>query len=160
MPVVTIALIQGDAVGGGLESALSFNVLIAERGVRFSLPENAFGMFPGVGAHSLLTRRIGAAAAERLMFSGKIYSAEELYDLGLVHILAEPGEGETAVRTYIRQNHRRMNGQLGAYRAARRVNPVTLEELQSIVRIWAETGMNLSDHQLKMMRRLAVKQVR
>ena len=160
LPIITIALIQGDAVGGGLESALSFNVLVAERDARFSLPENAFGMFPGVGAHALLTRKIGAAAAERLMFSGKIYTAEEMYELGLVHILAEPGEGETAVRNYIRQSARRMNGQLGAYRAARQINPVTLEELQSVVRIWAETGMNLSDQQLKVMRRLAVKQVR
>ncbi len=160
LPVVTIALIQGDVVGGGLESALSFNVLVAERDARFSLPENAFGMFPGVGAHSLLTRRLGAAAAERLMFGGKIHSAEEMYDLGLVHILAEPGEGEAAVRNYIRQNQRRMNGQLGAYRAARRVNPVEMDELQAIVRIWAETGMNLSDQQLRVMRRLAVKQVR
>ncbi|MBO9670992.1 MAG: enoyl-CoA hydratase/isomerase family protein [Sphingobium sp.] len=160
LPAITIALIQGDVVGGGLESALSFNVLIAERDARFSLPENAFGMFPGVGAHSLLTRKVGAAQAERLMFSGKVYSAEEMYDMGLVHILAEPGEGETAVRNYIRANARRMNGQLGGYRAARQVNPVTLEELRSIVRIWAETGMNLSDSQLKVMRRLAVKQVR
>ncbi len=160
LPIVTIALIQGDAVGGGLESALSFNVLIAERDARFSLPENAFGMFPGVGAHSLLTRKIGAAQAERLMFSGKIYTAEELHDLGLVHILAEPGEGEAAVRHYIKQNARRMNGQLGAYRAARMVNPVRMEELRAVVRIWAETGMNLSDAQLKVMRRLAGKQVR
>lgn len=160
LPAITIALIQGDVVGGGLESALSFNVLIAERDARFSLPENAFGMFPGVGAHSLLTRKVGAAQAERLMFSGKIYTAEEMYDMGLVHILAEPGEGEAAARNYIRTNARRMNGQLGGYRAARQVNPVTLEELRSIVRIWAETGMNLSDSQLKVMRRLAVKQVR
>ncbi|MBO9581843.1 MAG: enoyl-CoA hydratase/isomerase family protein [Sphingobium sp.] len=160
LPAVTIALIQGDVVGGGLESALSFNVLIAERDARFSLPENAFGMFPGVGAHSLLTRKVGAAQAERLMFSGKVYTAEEMYDMGLVHILAEPGEGEAAARNYIRANARRMNGQLGGYRAARQVNPVTLEELRAIVRIWAETGMNLSDSQLKMMRRLAVKQVR
>lgn len=160
LPIVTIALIQGDVVGGGLESAMSFNVLIAERDARFSLPENAFGMFPGVGAHSLLTRKVGAAQAERLMFSGKVYTAEEMYDLGLVHVLAEPGEGEAAVRNYIRANARRMNGQLGAYRAARQVNPVALEELRSIVRIWAETGMQLSDSQLKVMRRLAVKQVR
>jgi DSF synthase len=160
LPIITIALIQGDAVGGGLESAMSFNVLVAERDARFSLPEQAFGMFPGVGAHSLLTRRVGAAMAERLMFSGKIYTAEDLYELGLIHILAEPGEGEAAVRAYIKQNQRRMNGQLGAYRAARTVNPVTMEELQSVVKIWAETGMSLSDQQLKVMRRLAGKQVR
>ncbi|HZV56885.1 MAG TPA: crotonase/enoyl-CoA hydratase family protein [Sphingobium sp.] len=160
LPIITIALIQGDVVGGGLESALSFNVLVAERNARFSLPEQAFGMFPGVGAHALLTRRLGAAQAERLMFSGKIYSAEDMYALGLVHVLCEPGEGEAAVRAYVRQNERRRNGQLGAYRAARMIDPVTLEELQGIVRIWAETGMSLTDQQLRVMRRLAGKQVR
>ncbi len=94
------------------------------------------------------------------MFSGKIYTAEEMYELGLVHVLAEPGEGEVAGRHYIRRNARRMNGQLGAYRAAQMVNPGTMDELQSVVRIWAETGMHLSEQQLKVMRRLAVKQVR
>ncbi len=160
LPIVTIALIQGDAAGGGIESALSFNVLIAERDARFSLPDDAFGMFPGIGAHSLLTRRVGAAMAERLMFSGKIYTAQEMYDLGLVHVIAEPGEGEAAVRHYIQQNRRRMNGRLGAYRAAQQVNPIPLEELHAIVRIWADTGLHLSDQQLKVMRRFAVKQVR
>lgn len=160
LPVVTIALIQGDAIGGGFESALSFNVLVAERGANFSLPENMFGMFPGVGAHSLLTRRLSAAAAERLMLSGKTYSAEEMYDLGLVHVLAEPGEGEEAVRKYIRQNSKRQNGQLGVYRAAREVNPLTLDELRRVVHVWAETGLRLSPLHIKMMHRMAGLQVR
>jgi DSF synthase len=155
LPVVTIALIQGDAIGGGFESALSFNVLVAERGAKFSLPENMFGMFPGVGAHSLLSRRLNVAAAERLMLSGKNYSAEEMHELGLVHVLAEPGEGEEAVRNYIRHNAKRQNGQLGVYRASREVNPISLEELRRIVRVWADTGMRLSPIHLKMMRRLA-----
>jgi DSF synthase len=134
--------------------------MVAERDARFSFPEQAFGMFPGVGAHTLLSRRVGGAMAERLMFSGRIYTAEDMHALGLVQILAEPGEGEAAVQTYIRQNQRRMNGQVGAFRAARAVNPVTLEELQAVVKIWAETGMKLTDQQLRVMRRLAGKQVR
>lgn len=160
LPVVTIALIQGDAVGGGLESALSFNVLVAERGANFSLPENLFGMFPGVGAHALLSRRLNLATAEELMMSGRTYSAEEMHELGLVHILAEAGEGEAAVRDYIRTNGRRHNGQVGVYRASREVNPITLEELRRVVRVWAETGMRLSAIHVKMMRRLAGMQVR
>lgn len=160
LPVVTIALIQGDAVGGGFESALSFNVLIAERGSTFSLPENLFGMFPGVGAHSFLTRRLNVAQAEKLMLSGRNYSAEEMHELGLVHVLAEPGQGEAAVRDYIRQNGKRQNGQHGVYRASREVNPITLEELRRVVRVWAETAMRLTPHHLKVMRRLAGMQAR
>jgi len=128
--------------------------------VKFSLPENMFGMFPGVGAHSLLTRRLNAATAERLMLSGRSYIAEEMHELGLVHVLAEPGEGEDAVRNYIRQNSKRQNGQLGVYRASREVNPITLEELRRVVRVWADTGMRLSSVHLKMMHRLAEMQAR
>lgn len=160
LPIVTIALIQGDAIGGGFESALSFDVLVAERGARFSFPEQVFGMFPGVGAHSILTRRLNAAQAERLMLSGKAYTAEEMYDLGLVHVLAEPGEGERAVVDYIAQHGKRQTGQYGVYRAAREINPITLDELQRVVKIWAETALRLQPHDVKMMRRLAAVQAR
>ena len=82
LPIVTIALVQGDALGGGFESALSFNVLIAERGAKFGLPEASFGLFPGMGAHVKLTRLLGAAQAERMILSGKSYSAEDLFECG------------------------------------------------------------------------------
>lgn len=160
LPIVTIALIQGDAIGGGFESALSFDVLVAERTARFSFPEQVFGMFPGVGAHSILTRRLNAVQAERLMLSGRTYSAEEMFDLGLVQVLAEPGEGEKAVADYIAQHGRRQTGQYGVYRAAREINPITLDELQRVVKIWAETALRLQPQDIKMMRRLAAVQAR
>src|SRR4051812_19529620 len=48
LPIVTIGLVQGDALGGGFESLLSFNVIVAEKGSRFGLPETVFGLFPGM----------------------------------------------------------------------------------------------------------------
>ncbi len=101
-PIVTIALVQGDALGGGFEALLSFNVIVAERGSRFGLPETSFGLFPGMGAHCFLSRRLGAARAENMILSGRAYSAEEMFDLGLVHVIAEPGQGRAAVEDYIR----------------------------------------------------------
>jgi len=160
LPIVTIALIQGDAIGGGFEVALSFDVLVAERGTRFSFPDHIFGMFPGVGAHVFLTRKLGAAQAEKLMLSGRTYTAEEMYELGLVHVLAEPGQGEQAVADYIAHNGRRQTGQYGVYRAAREINPITVDELRRIVKIWAETAVRLQPHNIKMMRRLAAAQAR
>jgi DSF synthase len=160
LPIVTIALIQGDAIGGGFEVALSFDVLVAERGTRFSFPDHIFGMFPGVGAHVFLTRKLGAAQAEKLMLSGRTYTAEEMYDLGLVHILAEPGQGEQAVADYVAHNGKRQTGHYGVYRAAREINPITVDELRRIVKIWAETAVRLQPHNIKMMRRLAAAQAR
>src|SRR5687767_1746589 len=86
-PLITIALVQGDALGGGFECALSFDVLIAERSAKMGLPEVLFNLFPGMGAYSLLARKIGTAAAEKLIMSGTVYTAEELHRLGVVDVL-------------------------------------------------------------------------
>ncbi len=160
LPVVTIGLVQGDALGGGFEALMSFNVLIAERGARFGLPESMFGLFPGMGAHSFLSRRLGVAQAERMILSGATYSAEEMYDMGLVHILAEPGKGQEAVAAYIAKNGKRQGGHLGVFRASRRVNPITLEELENIVDVWADSAMSLREGDLKLMKRLVEAQSR
>lgn len=154
LPLITIGLIQGDAFGGGFEALLSFNVVVAERGTTFGLPETLFGLFPGMGAHCLLSRRLGSAQAERLILSGKTYTAEEMYDLGLVHALAEPGQGRLVVENYIGQNARRHGGHCATYRASRAVDPVTLSELEMVVEMWADAALQLSSTDLKLMRRL------
>jgi DSF synthase len=160
LPIVTIALVQGDALGGGFEAVLSFNVIVAERGARFGLPEIAFGLFPGMGAHALLSRKIGLARAEEMMLSNRLYSAEEMHEMGIVHVLAEPGCGEEAVRAYIAKNGRRQAGHRGIYHASSLADPITLEELNAIVEVWADSALCLNDLDLKLMRRLADAQVR
>lgn len=160
LPVVTIGLVQGDALGGGFESVLSFNLLVAEKGAKFGFPENLFGLFPGMGAYSLLARRIGTARAEAMLLSGATYTAEEMHAMGVVQILAEPGDGATAVRHYIERHGRRHNGHRAVYRAAREVNPVPLGELDRIVEIWAEAALNLRDKDLRVMERLVSAQDR
>lgn len=154
LPMITIGLAQGDALGGGLESLLSFNVIIAERGAKFGFPENLFGLFPGMGAYSLVARRIGAARAEEMILSGRMYTAEEMKELGLVHILAEPGEGISVAQDYVRRGHRRHTASRAVFEAGREVNPVSLAELDRIVQIWADACLELSDRDLKVMQRL------
>ena len=154
LPTITIGVAQGDALGGGFESLLSFNVIIAERGAKFGFPENLFGLFPGMGAYSLVARRIGAARAEEMILSGRMYTAEEMKELGLVHILAEPGHGVAAARDYMAHNKRRHSGSRAVFQAGREINPVSLEELERIVCIWADACLQLRDRDLKVMQRL------
>ncbi|MES3096842.1 crotonase/enoyl-CoA hydratase family protein [Sphingomonas aerolata] len=160
LPIVTIGLVEGDALGGGFEALLSFNVVVAERGASFGLPETVFGLFPGMGAHCFLSRRLGAARAEQMILSGRNYSAEELYDLGIVHALADPGQGRRVVEDYIRQNRRRHSGHCAIYEASRAVNPLTLDELEAVVDLWADAALRLSEGDLKLMRRLVAAQTR
>lgn len=160
LPIVTLGLAQGDALGGGFESLLSFNVIIAERGARFGFPETIFGLFPGMGAYSLVARRCGAAFAEEMMLTGKTYSAQEMKDAGLVHMIVEPGEGIEAAQDYMKRNERRRAGHYGIYKAGREVNPLSLAELDRIVAIWADACLQLSDRDLKVMQRLVAAQDR
>lgn len=158
LPLVTIALVRGDALGGGFEAALTFDILVAEKGAKFGLPEILFNLFPGMGAYSLLERRIGAAKAEKMILSGRIYSAEELYAMDLVHVLAEPGEGEAAVRDYIRRHGRRQQAQAAVYNVGRTVRPLAYSELLEVVDIWVETALGLQKSDLRKMERLAAAQ--
>ena len=82
--IATISLVQGKAFGGGFECALAGDTIVAERSATFSLPEVLFNMFPGMGALSLLARRIGLRKAEEIIMSGQVYTAVEMHELGVV----------------------------------------------------------------------------
>ena len=158
LPLITIGLAQGDALGGGFESLLSFNVIIAERGAKFGFPETMFGLFPGMGAYSLVSRRVGSAFAEEMMLTGRIYSAEEMKEIGLVHMVVEPGQGIEAAREYMWKNRRRHVGARSVFKVGHVVNPLTLDELDRIVQIWADACLQLSERDLKIMQRLVAAQ--
>ena len=159
LPVITVALAAGDALGGGLESALSSDVLIAERGAQFGFPEILFGLFPGMGAYTLVARRVGAKIAERMIFSGRIYSAEDLYEMGLVHALAEPGAGEDALHDYLKRTDKRFESHRSLFAARRTTNPVSYAEMEEIARSWVDTAMSLGRLELRKMQRLAKAQM-
>ncbi|MGF1641154.1 MAG: crotonase/enoyl-CoA hydratase family protein [Rhodospirillales bacterium] len=160
LPVCTIALVQGDALGGGFEAALAHNVIIAERSAKFGLPEVLFNLFPGMGAYSFLSRRLDAARAERMILSGRIYSAEELYELGLVERIAEDGQGRDAVYDFIRERQRSRSAWQAVVGARRIVNPITRQELIDVTNLWVETAMTLSSADLRRMKHLATAQDR
>jgi DSF synthase len=156
--ITSIALIQGDALGGGFEAALSSNVIIAERGAKIGLPEILFNLFPGMGAYSFLSRKVGSSLAEKIITSGKLYSASELFDKGIIDILAEDGEGTKALYDYINGESRHYNGIRSLREAQRHSNPVTYSELTNIAEIWVDASLRLRDKDLKMMDRLVARQ--
>ncbi len=159
-PVVTIALLEGDALGGGLEAALSCQNVIAERGVHLGFPEALFHTFPGMGAYSLVSRRLDASRAEKLILSGRMYRSEDFHEMGLVDVLVERGDGRASAEAFIEENSRRhaLLGAMGKVR--RRVAPLTLEELRDITDIWVESVMGLAPINLRKMEMLAVSQDR
>lgn len=88
----TIAALNGLAFGGGLELALCCDLIVAEAGRQFALPEIKLGIFPASGGTVRATRRVGEGRAKQMMFFGDSINAETALDWGLVDRVAEPGQ--------------------------------------------------------------------
>ena len=153
--VHTTVLVQGDTLGGGLESVLPFHTVIFERSAKAGFPEVLFNLFPGMGAWNFMIRKSGFAVANEMVLSGRLYSAEELRRHHLVDYVVEDGAGEAAVADAVRAVHPRLRGTLAALRARGMAMPVTRESLLQIVELWVETAMTLTDRDLRLMERLA-----
>ena len=158
--VITISLLQGEALGGGFESALASHVVIAEEQSRLGFPEILFNLFPGMGAYSLLSRRIGARKAEEMILSGKIYTAQEMLELGVIDAIAPTGKGIETVNAYMRSNRHRLNGMRAMFECRRHTNPITYTELSGIIEVWVDAALRLGEKELKMMGRLVRSQLR
>ena len=160
LPLTTISLVQGDALGGGFECALSSTVIIAEESARMGFPEILFNLFPGMGAYSFLVRKVGRRKTEEMITSANIYSARELYEFGVVDVVTPDGTGEAAVYSYVRKHAKAANARRAIESVRNEFEPVTHAELARIVEIWADTALKLDARDMKMMDRLVRAQQR
>ena len=160
LPCQSVSLVAGKALGGGMESALSGNVVIAERSAEFGLPEVLFNLFPGMGAYNLIARRIGSRAAEEIITSGRTYSGAEMHALGLVDVLAEDGGAEEALHEYVRSTRRKRKTLHALARVRDALTPVTHEDLLKVIAIWVDAALALDAQDLKVMERLVRAQTR
>jgi DSF synthase len=158
--VYTTALVQGDTLGGGLESALVHDSVIFERGAQAGYPEVLFNLFPGMGAWNLTIRRAGYAVANDMILSGKIYTADQLHRRGLVDLLADDGAGESVLEQMARTIEPRFRGTLAALNARRIASPITYDSLQAIAEHWVTSALGLANRDMRLMERLARAQVR
>jgi len=158
--VHTTVLVQGDTLGGGLESVLPFHKVIFERSAQAGFPEVLFNLFPGMGAWNFTIRKAGFAIANEMILSGTLYTADQLYRRGLVDVVVNDGEGEAALEQAIRTVDPRLRGTLAALQAQRFAAPIPYDSLLSIVDQWAETAMGLTNRDLRLMERLARAQAR
>jgi enoyl-CoA hydratase len=92
LPMPTIAAIEGNALGGGLELALCCDLRIASERARLGLPEVRLAVTPGAGGTQRLPRVVGAARAKELILTGRVLSAADAERIGLVHEVVPAGE--------------------------------------------------------------------
>ena len=153
--VATYSLVQGKAFGGGFECALASEFLVAEESATFSFPEVLFNMFPGMGALSLLARKIGLRRAEEVIMGGNVHTAREMHDLGVVDVVVADGDGLAATRDLIAARRRKRNAYRAMSEAKREFQPVSHQEMRAVVEIWVDAALALESRDLRMMARLA-----
>jgi enoyl-CoA hydratase len=115
LPIVSVAMINGFAFGGGLELALACTFRLAARQARLGLPEVTLGIIPGYGGTQRLTRVVGPARAAEFIMTGRAIGAEEAERIGLINRIYD---GDP-ISAGLKFSHSFINHSLVALRLAR-----------------------------------------
>ena len=157
---ITLAMVEGSALGGGFEAAVAHHFVLAQRDARLGFPEIAFNLFPGMGGYSLVARRSGMKLAEELIYKGESHTAEWYEQHGLVDVLYEPGQSYVSVRTFIDTLRPKLNGVRAMLRARTRVLQLPRSELMDITEDWVDAAFCLEPKDIAYMERLVMLQNR
>lgn len=160
LPIITIALVEGDAFAGGFEMALANDLIIADERAKFGMTEKIFNLFPGMGAYSFLSRRLSPAMAEKIMLEGKVYTANQLFEMGLVDIVAAAGTAQKALHDFIEENVNHYATRRTIYGIRHKYNQPSYNELLDITSQWVNTAFQLSETDLRRMERLVAAQIK
>ena len=100
LPVTVVAVVEGYAMGGGLELAMACDLIFASDNARLALSEAKLGFIPGWGGSRRLAARIGASKAKRLFYSGKMIDAGQAAEIGLVDFAGSKPELENELNDF------------------------------------------------------------
>ncbi|CAM3231181.1 hypothetical protein DNX55_23320 [Escherichia coli] len=154
--ITTVALVEGKCFGGGFEAVLACDYLIASESALFSFPEIKLGIFPGMGAASVMSRVLNKGDYQRIFLSGEMFSAQQLFDMGLVSQLVPDGQGEAVLRQFLKRMNSAACYQLSAIYKYNKRLPVS--ELRFFAEQWVEGVMDLTRRQLALIAYAATQQ--
>ena len=157
---VTISLVRGRALGGGFETARCCNLMTAENGAVFQLPEATVGLFPANGIGTVIAPKIGYRLARKLVVDAEKIDVATALETGLLDEVYEPGTGEAGVRSLIARLSACHSAHVAYERTLQRQNNITLAALVAETDYWAKTVRHLSASSLARMRRVGMLQRR
>ncbi|HEV2617999.1 MAG TPA: enoyl-CoA hydratase/isomerase family protein [Candidatus Acidoferrales bacterium] len=135
-PITTIAAVHGVTFGGGLELALSCDLIIADKMARFCFPELRLGLIPGFGGIPRLKRDLGNGVVRDLLLTGRSFNAAKAQAAGLVSQMTAEGESLRAARATAAQIQK--FDRETAIAAKRFVKPIPYEDLRREIELFCE----------------------
>lgn len=157
--VVTLSTIHAKAIGGGIDAPRSCNVMIAEEQASFVYPEIKFNHFP-ITAVAILSRRMGARTAERMLQSGEEMSAAEFMAAGGLEAVVPAGTGEDWIRKYAADSLPIHAARTALFSAFNRRTGNLREELEHLGQIWTDCMLRLHPGAISKLQRIAQTQDR
>ncbi|MFN8008178.1 MAG: enoyl-CoA hydratase/isomerase family protein [Terriglobia bacterium] len=136
LPITTIAAVHGVVFGGGLELALTCDLIVADRTARFCFPELRLGLIPGFGGIPRLKRDIGNGLVRDLLLTGRSVNADKAAAAGMVSQVVAPGESLRVARSVAAQATK-FDPQ-AAQVTKEFVKPIPYAELQEEIRLFCE----------------------
>jgi DSF synthase len=158
--ISTTSVVRGLALGGGLEGAACCQTIICEEGSVLQLPEIKFGMFPGMGAISYLTRRAPAPQVRRMVESGDAVDLAEARATGMIDDLTARDAGMAAAHRLNARLSQGFHGRMATRYAMALAQGPSLHELETIARSWVDVAFKIDLRDLRLMQRLAGQQLR
>ena len=151
LPIITVALVQGKAYGGGVEMALAHDHIIASHEAQFALPESKFNLFPGMGAYSLLQRKLTYLETEEILTNDKVMSSNFLQKKGLITQLDSEKNNDEVIMRFINECLKGFNFELFHQKSMKSVNHISLKELTNITNIWVDATKGVSNQDIRKM---------
>ncbi|MHB8886674.1 MAG: crotonase/enoyl-CoA hydratase family protein [Methylovirgula sp.] len=157
---ITMATIEGKGIGGGIDAPLSCNMVIAEEQASFTYPEVKFNHFP-ITAVAVLSRRIGARAAHKLLATAAELSASEFAAIGALDAVVSTGQGEAWLRKYATETMPMHGARLGLFSAFHRRRAEEFKaELQAMAEAWSDYMLRLTPMEISRLQRISTGQER
>jgi DSF synthase len=158
--VSTTSVICGQALGGGLEGAASCQTIITEEGGNLQLPEIKFGMFPGMGAISYLSRRVPGPFVRDMVEKGHPVSTEQAYAVRMVDELVPRGQGLRAAHRLNEGLEHGFHARMATRYGLSLAQGPSLAELEGIASSWVDVAFKIDLRDMRLMNRLASVQLR
>lgn len=153
-PTISISLIRGKAFGGGLEAALTSDIIFAEEGSRCCFPEARYNLLPTLGFLTMLLRQVSNSHFISHFLEGGCIPLKDLEELKLIEKIVPTGHGIETIQNFIRHNHKKHRVYSYLYTEKAKSVIVSPKEISEFKRMWLDTALNLSQNDIKKLKRL------